>query len=214
MVNKSKRNKIKFRSTRKKYKGGQTTKKTWNLYANMPKVDETQIKTMGFEIPTDPGFESDKDCYKFMEMADRDLTVDMENKLNKYELVGGVGPNYCKYMYLIRATNPISGNTILHYICNRRSVEMFQLVFPYYLVLYNVKFPELLTYYINKKNKIGQTPLDLLANVKGNMSSGPMDYKERMIEGTFGTVKNAVSKLINLKNAPCFWTLTENDKSC
>jgi hypothetical protein len=134
-----------------------------------------------------------------MEMADRDLTVDMESKLNKYEMVGELGPNYCKYMYLIRATNPISGNTILHYICNRRSVEMFQLVFPYYLVLYNEKFPELLTYYINKKNKMHQTPLDLLANVKGNPSSSPIDYKERWIQGTLGTVNNAVSKLINLK---------------
>jgi hypothetical protein len=197
MVNKSKRNKIKFRSTRKIYKGGKTndrpqevkTKKPW-MYADLPNVSEENIRNIGFEIPTDQGFKSDKDYYKFLEMADRDLTLDMQNKLNKYESNGGVGANYCKYMYLIRATHPKSGNTVLHYICNRRSVEMLKIVFPYYLVLYNAAFPELLSYYINKKNSAGKTPMELLNVVGKNWTSAPMDYGRRLVSAV-GTIKNA-----------------------
>jgi hypothetical protein len=196
MVNKSKRNKIKFRSTRKIYKGGKTndrpqevkTKKPW-MYADLPNVSEENIRNIGFEIPTDQGFKSDKDYYKFLEMASRDLTLDMQNKLNKYESNGGVGANFCKYMYLIRATHPKSGNTVLHYICKRRSVEMLKIVFPYYLVLYNAAFPELLSYYINKKNNKNETPMELL-NDK-DWTSAPMDYGRNTALSTIGTLKNA-----------------------
>jgi len=236
MVNKSKRNKIKFRSTRKKYKGGQqhyppgtqenynsflsrdlimgkgkelefpeglgggkgepgvppkTTKRPW-LYAELPNITEEGIRKIGFELPQG----ENKDWYKFLEMADRDLTLDMQNKLNKYESNGGVWANYCKYMYLIRATHPGSGNTVLHYICNRRSVEMLKIVFPYYLVLYNADFPELLSYYINKKNKNkegkeGKTPMELLNVVDKNWTSAPMDYGRNTASSIVGTIKNA-----------------------
>jgi len=218
MLNKSHRNKIKIRSTKKKYKqrtkknhkyGGQVTKErgaigfvttafTGQFYADAPNIEEGKIHEIGFEIPdSDLIFNPNKDNYKFLEMADRDLTVDMERKLNKYELVGGIGAQYCKYMYLIRATNPDSGNTVLHYICNHRSVEMFQLVWPYYLILYNEKFPQLLIYYINKKNLFGKTPLDLLQSGAGPTLN--LDYRSRWIEGTFGMIKNAALRALDIK---------------
>jgi hypothetical protein len=214
MLNKSKRNKIKIRSTKKKQK--RRTKKNYKyggqkeigrvesafvgqFYSDAPNVDEEQIHSIGFEIPDGAAFNEKKDNYKFLEMADRDMMVDMERKLNKYELEisGGIGSQYCKYMYLIRAQNQKTGNTVLHYICNRRSVEMFQLVWPYYLVLYNIDFPDLLQYYINKKNNKGETPLDLLSTGMGPRLA--LDYNTRLIEGSFGTIKNVALKALNVQ---------------
>lgn len=198
MLNKSNRNKIKIRSTKKNYKyGGQGKNYT---AADYPTVNETQIVDIGFEIPKEPGFNKGMDNYKFLEMADRDLFGDMEAKLSKYEL-NGVTNQYCKYMYLIRAVHPVSGNTVLHYICNHKSVEMFQLVWPYYLVLYNKEFPELLAYYINKKNyprSGSKTPLDLLKESKGKVSSSNLDYNSS-ITGVFGRAKNLAKKTISIK---------------
>ena len=68
-------------------------------------------------------------------------------------------------MYLIRAVDPTTGYSVLHHICNNGSLQMFDLVFPYYLTLYNHDFPELLGYYFNlKSTKDGKTPLDALVN--------------------------------------------------
>ena len=216
MLNKSKRNKIKIRSTKKKYKqrtrknykyGGQGEKlegENW-VKADYPTVDYREIVNIGFDIPntkidTDidteivKDFNASMDNYKFLEMADRDMFADMQNKLSKYEL-GGITNQYCKYMYLIRATHPTSGNTVLHYICNHKSVEMFQLVWPYYLILYNKDFPELLAHYINKKNKAEQTPLNLLNK---SISTNNLDFRSKILTGTFGMGKNLVKNLVNL----------------
>ena len=127
MLNKSKRNKSskkKYRQrTKKNYKYGGQQKQYGksSFYADYPNATENDIKnSIGFEIPADPKFNPGKDNYKFLEMADRDLTTDMETKLNKYEsgfTSYNAAAQYCKYMYLIRATHPTSGNTVLHYIC-------------------------------------------------------------------------------------------------
>ena len=179
------------------------------MKADYPTVNETQIVNIGFDIPGEAGFNANLDNYKFLEMADRNLYGDMEAKLSKYEL-GGVTNQYCKYMYLIRATHPTSGNTVLHYICNHKSVEMFQLVWPYYLILFNKDFPELLAYYITKKNKVtiknpeAKTPLDLLndsagkANIINSKYTTNLDY-DPSIKGVFGRVKNLVKKTLSIK---------------
>jgi len=216
MLNKSKRNKIKIRSTKKKYKqrtrknykyGGQGKKlegKNW-IKADYPTVDYREIVKIGFDIPNekiDKNFNASMDNYKFLEMADRDMFADMQNKLSKYEL-GGVTNQYCKYMYLIRATHPTSGNTVLHYICNHKSVEMFQLVWPYYLILYNKDFPELLAHYINKTNSDLKTPLQLLNQ---SISTDNLDFRtdlsraniSRAITGIAGVGKNLAKNLVNL----------------
>ena len=173
------------------------------LRSDVPRITYEQIKEkIGFELPKDDNFNSGRDCYKFLEMADRELLADMEKKLHKYEL-NSVGEQYAKYMYLIRSTHPKSGNTVLHYICNHKNVEMFQLVFPYYLILYNEKFPELLSYYINKENTDGKTPIDLLDESASKISSTNfgynLDYKSKMAAGSFGVFKNLVKTTTNIR---------------
>ena len=223
MFNKSKRNKSskkKYRQKTKinyKYGGQQTQYGKSRFYADYPNATEDDIKnSIGFEIPNDPKFNPGKDNYKFLEMADRDLTTDMETKLNKYEsgfTSYNAAAQYCKYMYLIRATHPTSGNTVLHYICNHRSVEMFQLVWPYYLILYNKDFPELLAYYINKKNyktatnPVPKTPLDLLNENANAKYTNNLDYKGKWLAAaTINVVKNAVSSVTDIKKTALKWT--------
>ena len=79
---------------------------------------------------------------------------------------------------------------------------MFDLVFPYYMTLYNSAFPQLLGYYLNLKNKIEKfPPLYLLVK--------PMDRKGmtftaagNAVRGLLGNVKNAaLNPLTSLKNA-------------
>jgi hypothetical protein len=217
MLNKSVRNKSskkKYRQrTKKNYKYGGQQKQYGksSFYADYPNATENDIKnSIGFEIPADPKFNPGKDNYKFLEMADRDLTTDMETKLNKYEsgfTSYNAAAQYCKYMYLIRATHPTSGNTVLHYICNHRSVEMFQLVWPYYLILYNKDFPDLLAYYINKKNKSGLTPLGLLNKNATAMSTNNLDYKGKWLAAaTINAVKNVVSSVTDIKKTALRYT--------
>jgi hypothetical protein len=215
MLNKSNRNKVKIRSTKKKYKqrtrkinkyGGQGEieiekrkkekgKGTHTFISDYPDVQITEIAgNIGFEIPETPKFNSKKDNYKFLEMADRDLTVDMETKLNKLEFNGGIASQFCKYMYLIRAQHPDTKNTVLHYICNRKSVEMFHTVFPYFLILYNKQFPQLLEYYINRMNKYDETPLDLLKKIENNNFTSSMDYSEKFVSAV-GLLKNTVTNI-------------------
>ena len=227
MLNKSRRNKLKLRSTKKKYR--QRTKKNYKyggqgepraqeermrvkssgkyrFSSDYPTVEIEKIQeSIGFEIPTEEGFNSQGDNYKFLEMADRDLTTDMDAKLNKYEISGGVGSQFCKYMYLIRATHRETGNTVLHYVCNRISIEMFQIVFPYYLILYNKDFGELLAYYINKKNKKGQTPLDLLnLSEKSSLYNESLNHSGKWVS-VLGMIKNSVTNLGDIKKTAIRW---------
>lgn len=152
-----------------------------------------------------------KDYYKFLEMAQRNMVTDMKTMLHKigdYEIsnkMGGIHgrtEKMCKFMYLIRAQDQDTGASVLHHICNNGSIQMFDLVFPYYMTLYNSDFPQLLGYYLNLKSKEGKiSPLELLIN--------PIDRKGvtytatgNAIRGTLGAVKNAfVNPLTSLKNA-------------
>jgi len=61
-----------------------------------------------------------------------------------------------------------------------------------------------LAYYINKKNKVtgknpvAKTPLDLLKESKGKVSSSNLDYNSS-ITGVFGRAKNLAKKIISIK---------------
>lgn len=149
-------------------------------------------------------------------MAQRNMVNDMTimlHKIGDYEVLKKVGlktdsevrnrgEKLCKFMYLIRAKDEDTGATVLHHICNNGSLQMFDLVFPYYMTLYNRDFPQLLGYYLNLKSKAGNIPpLALLVK--------PIDRKEvsgtatgNAIRGTLGVAKNALlNPLTSLKNA-------------
>lgn len=124
----------------------------------------TQIYNMDFDS-TDPT----TDYYKYLTYAQMDLVDAMRTGLHKEEMVElNVMP---KYMYLIRAKNSIDkNNTVMHYICMNQSMNMLDVVFPFYLILHNHMFKELLQYYLNLKNTDGHRPLDMLfleGGVKG-----------------------------------------------
>jgi len=133
----------------KKYNGGDIIKTNPNFGSF------TQIYNIDFDFP------GKTDYYKFLRYAKMDLVDAMRTGLHKEEMVELNVMS--KYMYLIRAKNAIDkDNTVMHYICMNQSMNMLDVVFPFYLILHNHTFKELLQYYLNLKNKDGYLPLDLL----------------------------------------------------
>lgn len=123
----------------------------------------TQIYNIDFDFP------GQTDYYKYLRYAQMDLVDAMRTGLHKEEMRElNVMP---KYMYLIRAKNSIDkNNTVMHYICMNQSMNMLDVVFPFYLILHNHMFKELLQYYLNIKNTDRHRPLDMLflgGGVKG-----------------------------------------------
>jgi hypothetical protein len=124
----------------------------------------------------------------------------MLHKIGDYEIsnkVGGIHgrtEKMCKFMYLIRAQDQDTGASVLHHICNNGSIQMFDLVFPYYMTLYNSAFPQLLGYYLNLKSKEGKiSPLELLINpIDRKDWAGTKKATGNAMRGTLGAVKNLV----------------------
>jgi len=212
------------RRTKKQMGGlGGALRPQFHNYEDIAKIDfdisKTEYEKRGDQRTKDVShqqFGQKRDYYKFLEMAQRNMVTDMKTMLHKigdYEVLKKVavksdsevqnrGEKMCKFMYLIRATQDITGLSVLHFICNNGSLQMFDLVFPYYMTLYNSAFPELLGYYLNLQTKKGDfTPLDLLVK--------PIDRKEwtgtatgNALRGTLGALKNlVVNPLTSLKNA-------------
>lgn len=206
----------------KKQRGGLggALRPQFHSYADIAKIDfDIPVETRGDSRTKDSSnqtFGHKRDYYKFLEMAQRNMVTDMKTMLHKigdYEVLKKVavksdsevqnrGEKLCKFMYLIRATEHDTGASVLHYICNNGSLQMFDLVFPYYMTLYNRAFPQLLGYYLNLKSRAGQiSPLGLLVK--------PIDRKEwtgtatgNALRGTLGALKNlAINPLTSLKNA-------------
>ena len=222
---KNRKNTLKKRNSNnrtKKQRGGLggALRPQFHSYADIAKIDfDIPKENRGDSRTKDSShqtFGHKRDYYKFLEMSQRNMVTDMKTMLHKigdYEVLKKVaikddsevqnrGEKLCKFMYLIRAQDENIGASVLHYICNNGSLQMFDLVFPYYMTLYNRAFPQLLGYYLNLKSKNGIiSPLHLLVD--------PIDRKEwtgtatgNAIRGTLGAVKNLlVNPLTSLKNA-------------
>jgi hypothetical protein len=149
----------------------------------------TQIYNIAFDFP------GETDYYKYLRYAQMDLVDDMHTSLHKEEMHElNLMP---KYMYLIRAKNSIDkNNTVMHYICINQSMNMLDVVFPFYLILHNHTFKELLQYYLNLKNGDGYLPLDLLflgGGIKG-LSLTKTGNASRVVKQVTGMGKSLVDR--------------------
>jgi len=165
-------NKKKSDRRTKKYRGGEILKYNPNF------TSFAQIYNMEFDFPGPT-----TDYYKFLRYAKMDLVDAMRSGLHKEEM--RELNVMTKYMYLIRAKNAKDkNNTIMHYICMNQSMNMLDVVLPFYLILHNKMFKELLVYYLNLENGDGYLPLDMLflgGGVRGRSITKGFSATKKMV---------------------------------